>query len=120
MPTTICFTSIFPPFSRGGIVLKHSALFEPSGPQTLDGSAPVGSGGNAIPPASPSAVSLFNHFATSGAPGKTPTEPINPLKGIFTPGTSAEIASSLFNCQLAMNGSVNISLRKPNPGTIVV
>lgn len=86
VPTTICLMSMLPPFSRGGMVRRHSPLWLPLGPHTAAGSALVGSGGSATPPASPSCFSRASHVSTSGLPGSVPTVPMKPLKGTRTPG----------------------------------
>ena len=104
VPTTICFTSMLPPFSRGGMVRRHLSFWLPFGPQISAGRAPVGCGGRATPPASPSCVSRFSHVSISGLPGSTPTDPMNPLKGTRTPGIWSDTASMRLSFQLAMNG----------------
>ncbi len=111
---------MLPPFSRGGMVRRHLSLWLPSGPQTALGSAPVGSGGSATPPASPSWVSRCSHSSTSASPGSTPTEPMKPLNGMATPGICSDVACRRVRRQLATQGSGKRSRRNPKPGTMMV
>src|SRR6516165_5357 len=75
VPTCIAFTSMLPPFSRGGIVRSPSAAQGAPSPNKAAGTAPLGSGISTRPPAAASAPSRSSASATSGLPGNTPIDP---------------------------------------------
>ena len=127
VPLTICFTSVLPPFSRGGMVRRHRSFALPVGPQRLAGTASVGSGGSTNPCFARSSSSREKAASISGRPSSTPMVPANPCSGSRTPGRSLEVAYRVApvvvagpSSQCAMAGSVNLSRRNPKPGTATV
>ena len=102
VPICICWTSIFPPFSLGGIVLRQSLAWLPPSPHTDAGSAPPVEGPSTTPPAAAKSASRAFHAATSGKPGKTPIEPGKASKGTVIPGIPSETAPILVSFQLTI------------------
>ncbi len=93
---------MLPPFSRGGIVRRHSSLPLPLGPQISAGRAPTGCGGRATPPAAASRASRASQARASGSPGSTPTEPMKAAMGTRTPGIWSDTAAWRVSFQLTM------------------
>ena len=120
MPFTICFTSMLPPFSRGGIVRRQRSLLLPVAPHTSLGSASFGSGGSTKPPAFMRASSRWNMTSVSFGPGAVPIVPVNPLNRTFTPGMSGEVAEERVRSHRTIWGFGKRSRRKPKPGTMTV
>src|SRR5260221_395366 len=108
-PLLSCFTSKLPPFSRGGSVRKPVRAQGPAG------TAPVGSGGSAMPPFSMTRCSRAVHSLSFCAEGATAETPMKGAPGMRTRGICSEVAqpSRIFQC--TRNGSVMTSRRKPKP-----
>ncbi len=89
--------SMLPPFSRGGIVRSASDAIG-----SAPGTAPCGSGGNAMPPRPARSASRRRTVSRNSFDGATPMTPTNEPSGIRTPGRSADSANPSLIVHLAI------------------
>ena len=87
---------------------------------SVAGTASSGSGGAAMPPRAARSASRLRHCSTCACDGASPAVPIKEPSGIRTPGSSFEVAQPSLISQWTRYGSVNRSLKKPEPGRIRV
>ena len=109
------FTSMFPPFSRGGLVRRPSAAMTSSAGRRR--AAPVARRPHR-PPRAPA-------HGPRSAPadlvdGATPRMPMNGRPGMRRPGRSGDVAQPSASSHRARNGAGNSSLRNPKPGNWAV
>src|SRR6266487_663738 len=114
-PAVNCFTSKFPPHSRGGMVRSPSVAVVP-----VEGIAPPASGGKTTLPVAIASFSRFVHSFNLSFEGATPDTPMKGAPGMRTPGSCSEVAKLFSIFHFTMNGVEKTSGRNPNPGTMQV